>query len=80
MKLDTTKAREHNLRPLTLKQTLKSFSNFKEEPSRSRNANELNKFQRNIRYKRNINRKKYNRIVVGKGRRTTRGQFKTLYP
>lgn len=77
MKLDTTKAIEHNLRPLTLKQTLKSFSNFKEKPSRSRNANEMNIFQRNlikmegrVIYRKNINRKENNRISLDKGSRT----------
>lgn len=85
MKLDTTKAVENNLRPLTLKQTLKSFSNFKEKPFLSRNANEMNNFQRNlinmeksIRHRRNINRKKNNRRSVKKGNRTIQRQFKTL--
>lgn len=59
MKVDTTNTVENNLKPLTLKRTLKSLTNL--TLTKSRNANELNTFRRNminmerrIRYRRRI--------------------------
>lgn len=46
MKVDTTNTVENNLKPLTLKRTLKSLTNL--TLTKSRNANELNTFRRNM--------------------------------